>query len=131
MLKKLKTTKTTAQKAGIFFVSLGIALSLSLSAHAASLTLEEKRIPTDVTDFPLLVTLGTDIGDEVASLDFTLTYDTEKVILNSITETLHVAASGKTLETNEDVLGTVKGIVYGLNQSEITSGHFSVKFFKG
>ncbi|MFC1808687.1 LamG-like jellyroll fold domain-containing protein [Candidatus Omnitrophota bacterium] len=122
MLKKSNKNIIQSKKIGIFFVSLVLALSLSFSAHAASLTLEEKQLSTNVTDFSLLVTLDATADDHIASFDFTLTYDTEKVILNSISDTLHLQASGKTLETNEDVLGTVKGIVYALNQSEISSG---------
>jgi hypothetical protein len=131
MLNKSNKTTKIAQKLGIFFVSFGLALSLSLSAYAASLTLEEKRIPTEISDFSVLVTLAVSDADDVASLDFTLTYDAEKMILNSITPTLHLQASGKILETNEDVIGTVKGIIYGLNKTEIASGNlFQLNFSK-
>ncbi|MBN1492508.1 MAG: hypothetical protein JW938_00005, partial [Candidatus Omnitrophica bacterium] len=92
------------------------------SAEAASVILDKTIVPLAQQDFSLTLRLDVLPSENIASFDITVEYDASRMILNAIEPTLHLQASGKTLDWNENQIGRVRIVVYGMNANPITTG---------
>jgi hypothetical protein len=92
------------------------------SAEAASVVLENKAVPLSTNTFSLVLRLDAATTEKISAFDITILYDQAKMILNSIVPTLNLQASGKTLAWNENQIGRVRVVVYGMNSTSINAG---------
>ena len=130
-MKKMRTFKNSKKVLKGCMAVLFFVCGISFSAFAAQVVLDGASVADATQDFTLTVRFSQAATEHVSALDFTLTYDNEKLILNTITPALNLEASGKQLDTNEDTIGTVKGIIYGLNGNDVSTGDlFTLGFSK-
>lgn len=105
----------------IIVVTLFLVFCAGLS-HAATITVGTDSASPGAQNVILPVNLVSGTGEDVSGLNMDIGYDTSKVTFKGVTTGQAALDAGKTVSSSSPQSGTIRIIVFGLNQTRIADG---------
>lgn len=99
------------------------------SLHGASIAVGEASGAAGTQGVLLSVDLTTGADENVAALQFDVNYDADQLTFNEVTTGQVTLDAGKDVTSSTPSTGTIRTIVYGLNQNSIADGTIAIISF--
>ncbi len=104
---------------------LFIFLIFNFSVHAtqaATLTAGSVSASPGATGISVPITLTNGTGDQISAANFDLTYDQNSLVLTNVTVGTAASNAGKGVSYSTPSAGTIRVVIYGVNQTAIANG---------
>ena len=115
--------KDMKRHAGVTTISLFLLLVTGPGLlHAASITGSEASGAAGTQDVILSFDLATGAEENVSALQFDVSYDTSRLTFSEVTAGQVALDAGKEIASSVPSAGTIRAVIYGINQNSIADG---------